>query len=509
MTYYLLSLEILVYLISTIVGTTSSTLPPPRTAELNRRSDNYTEEEIVMITSSGFNRIGVPPWVNHSFNDPNAIHNFPMLHSILPTLLNATCSIELLGVLWLVNTVRRIQSRYLTETFASSSELSFITNYHHRFLNITTTCYHRSLYQAFWRPIQHFAIPIICPFYESSTCMTLDTLTTSNSEDTSPTSTLLTGNFHSVGYATFTRPITATIHLQVIQIAQQEKDTFETRLDHNDPDVFTDESASTPVGVCTALPYEARNNDTRMIQQRLLLDFIAYYSKLNMTVFVYDRYGRHYDPSFATLPYLRYFGYTIGQFVMDQDRLLDFPDEDKAMTLNHCRFEARIVEGISNIIVCDSDEFVYCRGFNTAQTQRKAIDQMFTTYVSMTHYDELIGYQVHTSTRSSSHEEYVECVLSAARDNRTLFPCYSTIERPSYRTHEKTWYMGMKCPITSFHMGCNPHGVGVCSSCSSYTNYFCNFLHLAMGSPGLKKMKHIYNSSSDDKVTELQTIMLS
>ena len=129
------------------------------------------------------------------------------------------------------------------------------------------------------------------------------------------------------------------------------------------------------VGVCGVHLHQSSIREMRAIHDAILKDWIRYYSGMGMAIFLYDNYGGRYRDYMESVSNLNYFGHTIGELVIPKSftRNLGFDNsnpslsanrivfnEDKVMTLNHCRFDARAKYSIQKIIVVDTDEFLYC-----------------------------------------------------------------------------------------------------------------------------------------------------
>lgn len=159
------------------------------------------------------------------------------------------------------------------------------------------------------------------------------------------------------------------------------------------------------VGVCLSLPYRTSDIDKINVNGALLHEWVRYYTKLGMTIFIYDRDGNHFPYiSDLTGKNLVYHNYTI-RGLLEPDAKFYFDNSeselggvhapnyryhrweaqghDKSNTLTHCRFAAKSSYGIEDIIVADFDEFLYCpAGGPTAKGQRNMIHELLDSYRS-------------------------------------------------------------------------------------------------------------------------------
>jgi hypothetical protein len=253
------------------------------------------------------------------------------------------------------------------------------------------------------------------------------------------------------------------------------------------------------------LPYKSSVKKKRAIFESILSDWIGYYSQLGMEVLLYDRFGGKHQPYMSDIANLHYYNYSIGQFMIPKSfsskadkegfdnvdsRLFSNRqvfNEDKVMTLTHCRFEARAVHGIDRVIVADIDEFLHCGDPASLEEARRNIDAVFRRY-SVTGHTEISFLQRVTPSRNVAAESkgVVSCALGAISRNASVLSCYASTRYLIDAHEHKTLYTGFSCPYTSYHEGCNqaPQGepplYGVCSSCFREVEpRFCFFVHIA------------------------------
>lgn len=109
------------------------------------------------------------------------------------------------------------------------------------------------------------------------------------------------------------------------------------------------------------------------------------------------------------------------------------------MTLTHCRFEAKAVFGIDNILVVDFDEFLFCpQGGVDPKSQSKYINS-YVQYHREFDVDQITIPQRYIANRTLSVRK---CVTDKVRDGQNFFTCFA----PYF------FYMGGH-GFKSFHLG--------------------------------------------------------
>lgn len=149
-------------------------------------------------------------------------------------------------------------------------------------------------------------------------------------------------------------------------------------------------------GICLSIPYVSTDEEKYLANGIMLTEWIRYYSSLGMKVFIYDRDGGNeqfldelVSKDQVSADHLVYYNYTIRGLLDPSTRNMQWDNNemignlkpnktfqelgsrtilgrnniqgvDKTQTLTKCRFDAKAVYGIENILVADFDEFLYC-----------------------------------------------------------------------------------------------------------------------------------------------------
>mmetsp|Transcript_14140 Transcript_14140/g.21154 ORF Transcript_14140/g.21154 Transcript_14140/m.21154 type:complete len:385 (-) Transcript_14140:135-1289(-) len=248
------------------------------------------------------------------------------------------------------------------------------------------------------------------------------------------------------------------------------------------------------IAVCSVRPYGTSNHTMETAMQALTWEWLQHYVLLNMRVFLYDRVGvfrslvEGFDPANEDKIHgiIHYYNSTISaalQYGLPGSAVASIPssgvniheaDDDKVFTLTHCRFEARSLFQIENVLVVDTDEFIYCRGKSKSNISYSSQIQGINTLLS----------DMKTSGAQELHllqtlpylaygvENILDCVVSAVRSNKefnyhisglrvynsalpdatSLFKCFGPIS--SYAHYFKSISYGFICPATGFHHSC-------------------------------------------------------
>lgn len=423
------------------------------------------------FTSIGLNPSSEPSrWVVSAFNDSAARAHFA------PPPLNAdlyACSIEMLAILW----SQPDRSFYGGNCSLTLSRLSE---------EVSVRCVYRGMFEH-WRQARHYSLAFFCPVASERECAVLER---QSDHSLGPVQSRVEGVFQPVN-----RSATASFLAHIPRISLVSEQIKPSRGNQ----VLHKSAPSIRAGVCAVLPYASGRSSSRRIHRRILQDWVVYYSALDMDVFLYDRQQRHWDASFPSSAHLHYFNFSIGehaaptQLVSSSNSGLEssnfhsdelyLSDEDKVMTLNHCRFEARAMHGVDVVLVADVDEFLYCKGDDSAPQKRVVHDVL--QYFASTTLDEVGFDQLFPSSLASDFRGLRRCLLRSAKLNQCAFQCYASIDFPVDIFIEKTIYLGLNCPITGYHRGCPEHDypgvvkLGLCGMCSSGASDRCYLVHLS------------------------------
>ena len=244
--------------------------------------------------------------------------------------------------------------------------------------------------------------------------------------------------------------------------------------------------------VCLVVPYSSSNDNRAVANKAILLEWIRHYSMLGFKVIIYDNHGDNYDSIFNNTVVnanefdISYHPYTIrGLMVKGEQMKYDneewkkvtktkkevsaadesammrviITDEDKMITLTHCRFEAKALYGIEDTLVVDADEFVYCPNEDTTlEAQKRGMERDISTYRSEG-YNEF-GWQRYTAANKAA--DSLECMLDRINRGISIFDCYASL-RLSFAfpiSRPKSFQIGFICPFTYHHGTCNLFDVG-------------------------------------------------
>jgi hypothetical protein len=112
---------------------------------------------------------------------------------------------------------------------------------------------------------------------------------------------------------------------------------------------------------------------------------------------------------------------------------------DKTLTLTHCRFEAKAVFGIDNVLAVDFDEFLYCpQGGFDPKVQARYINA-YVKYHRENNVDQITIPQRFVANRTESVRK---CVTEKVLKGQNIFTCFA----PYF------FYMGGH-GFKSFHLG--------------------------------------------------------
>jgi hypothetical protein len=244
-----------------------------------------------------------------------------------------------------------------------------------------------------------------------------------------------------------------------------------------------------PMGICLAIPYTSSDPEKEIGNGAILFDWVRYHTALGIKVIIYDRdgsnrrhlfdsaYGRamKYDTDKVSSLNVVYHPFTI-RGLLDETRKgmrydnTELKDEkktadedaffrsrfesqghDKTQTLTHCRFEAKALYGIDNVLVIDFDEFLYCPpGGTTAKSQGDYIRRLVHLH-RVQGIEQLTIPQRFVGNMTSSPRN---CVVSRAKQGKSIFDCFSSYKFYNGGHSVKSLHIGHKCPLTGYHQAC-------------------------------------------------------
>ena len=237
--------------------------------------------------------------------------------------------------------------------------------------------------------------------------------------------------------------------------------------------------------VCLSIPYTSTDNVKAGGNGAMLLEWIRYYALLGFKVLVYDRdgankhhvYGSKYgesqkirippgrlvyhpytirgllDPSRDGLKYDNTEGYIANNLEEENKRRSRYESQghDKVQTLTHCRFEAKALFGIENVLVVDFDEFLYCPVAQpTLRAQASWINQYFLRSKSQG-VDQIQFTQRVVGNKTESPRD---CVVKNSEEGNSIFDCFGSYLYYNGAHSVKSMHLGHSCPLTGYHTAC-------------------------------------------------------
>lgn len=263
--------------------------------------------------------------------------------------------------------------------------------------------------------------------------------------------------------------------------------------------------------VCTAQVYLTSDDAKIPVNQALTFEFVRYYALLGFKVMLYDRAGATSRGAFDT-PYARLhwpkgkYANAINESFDKHDwtvhGLLNLEDEeeiirsdmqeqsglpeeerrswrhktadwrsDKGLTYSHCRFEAKAKYGITNVVVVDFDEFLYCKDAPaTLEGQSAYIERLFSVLMSEQREQVMFG-KTSIASKAAPGSTMKECVTAEVKKAESydasaaaavagpapsVFNCLSSIQYIDNVPFIKSIHLGHFCPMTSRHSACAP-----------------------------------------------------
>eukprot|EP01034_Spumella_vulgaris_P021876 gene21876-27951_t len=229
------------------------------------------------------------------------------------------------------------------------------------------------------------------------------------------------------------------------------------------------------IAVCTSMPYLTADRNKEVANGALFYDWTRYYLNLGVQVIIYDRDGNHRDYLFnnpyatkqlgastaggrelLSHPNLVYHNHTILGLLDTKspktrydnteglnDYLIKY-DNDHALTLTQCRFEAKATLGIDTVIVSDFDEFLYCpAGGSNPSGQAQYQKTLFRNMKRM------------LANRTSDTPR--DCAVKHALDQTkgtSVFDCFAPSQYTINEFLLKSVHLNHGCPLTGDHLAC-------------------------------------------------------
>ena len=332
------------------------------------------------------------------------------------------------------------------------------------------------------------------------------------------------------------------------------------------------------MAVCTAWTYISSNPHKFPVIQALAYEFVRYYSNLGFLVMVYDRDGLVMQGAFDT-DYARanpqrgryasgvieqrlvYHNYTIHSlllptaahlsngssnisiFTTDMDYLRrsgvrtdahNRMANDKELTYSHCRSELQIKYGITNVLVVDFDEFLYCKSrpsvkqdslseggnvgqsdslSSTPESQADLVAQHILAAASQRQEQMIFGkaaVEERSTQWANVSDRSLNCMIQevnaakrhlndSSQPAGSIFNCWGALSK--FRTgapNYKSMHIARKCPYTAIHHACTISSAEFDCVCSTSKRIKeCDIVHLPMTqrSKGNNALRLMYNQS--------------
>jgi hypothetical protein len=258
----------------------------------------------------------------------------------------------------------------------------------------------------------------------------------------------------------------------------------------------------------------------------MVAEFIRYHSLLGMHVIVYDRNGAYQSLLQHNNSYVQsqnmslnyeYYNYTIKglldrnfpDHVNPNDKYYDHimlgaRDDDKTLTITHCRFEARSVYGITNVIVLDSDEFFYCpRGRTDVIGQQSQLSLLvrsqITTGVQQGQFFQRLVLPASRTPRACAEQQIAR--------HESVLACFTSYFNYAGVNQHKALHLGFPCPFTDFHQSCARNfGVNDCY-CEASEVVSCSAMHLSLSPKKYKYDDRKYDVNARLRKNEIQILL--
>lgn len=373
------------------------------------------------------------------------------------------CSIELLGYVPL-----DIQKPFMAGTGRDKPIFgNGVVHISNSILNESWNCFYRPNYEN-WRTEQqvsapnYWAVIFYCPAQNAETSC---------------------ANMEKLYFEEKTRLITVDMNLE----HGNWKTSFSANVVSKDTvAIRTSRSMKIPLAICTVIPYTSTDTDKVAANGALLIEWIKYHAMLGMKVIIYDRDGANREHIFSSAYAksqgininkldLVYHNYTIRglldssrkgmhydntEAAMDSknkteavDRLGRYQSQghDKTLTLTHCRFEAKALYGLDNVMISDFDEFFYCSAAVATKESQRQFLKRYLEYHRRAGVQQLMFPQrLVLPTEASARD----CVVEKVKQGRSLYDCFTPFEFYMGGHSSKSVHLGHTCPLTGYHQAC-------------------------------------------------------
>jgi hypothetical protein len=201
-------------------------------------------------------------------------------------------------------------------------------------------CYYRGLYENWRRESQladtsYWPVAIYCPIINETTCKKVREHNGPHHAQFQPVKLVLylentkwtaqfRGRLNSKNKAIL---VPTTVYMKAE--TKRAMDSIANRLHTYD---------SPRIGVCLAIPYTSNDEQKRVVNSAILIDWIRYYSKLNFLIMIYDRDAANYESVFNNPRYklpkeliqtnIAYHNYTISGLLSPEDKGMQYDNSE-------------------------------------------------------------------------------------------------------------------------------------------------------------------------------------
>lgn len=380
-------------------------------------------------------------------------------------------------------------------------------------------CIYRAMYEN-WRNTEHifgnsphfWSTVYYCPIFDAALCRNL--VHRPSHKKAKNNAVIKMAVSMKLSRVTWTTNLTSLLNSNPKSIKKSKLAKPQNNTDNN--------TSSSSIGICLVIPYTSSDINKVKINGAILTDWIRYYLKLGIKIFIYDGGGDNYNyvyskrlevSSFSQYfleKNLFYYNYTIKRLLNkslnssnlkydNSEKLLNFTSErlkmahqqrflaqgdDKVLTLTHCRFEARTSYGIEKIIVADSDEFLYCPFLPAVARIQSSFINTIVTKLQSKGYEQISFNQRNMLNKTQDVYNCVKSNTLGSGKKTSALNCFTSLNYTSGKSSVKSIHLDYSCPLTNYHEACGGGGYNRASSTyncvceSAIYGKHCAFYHL-------------------------------
>lgn len=413
------------------------------------------------------------------------------------------CSLEFLVM------TRRFKGREVADfglrstPFVGHAKVFFPENAYNSTGN-AVNCWYRGLHSK-WSMVYHLPIAVFCPMLES-TCQTFQRAVNDGNSSDKPHQFQLE----------MALPVNCSQWPLVGIQDSHWKAPFlpKPRLEPVFHRTYRSPLRSHTKAACLALTYKSPDKDFVDVTGAIVSEWIAHYIALGFKVIVYDSTAKFRDHIFRNNTYnagqklklglhvgkdFVYHPYSMVQLLSEPGQnytdivskelqygsLAGIIEHDKELSLTQCRFEAKAVFGIDDVLVSDFDEFLYCPagvatdGTLSIESQRYYIDRYMNMQKDRGRQQLKSFVYIPLNNTDISGGDIQVCLKAAVREGRSIYSCWK--RSTPYRRWQwmfKTIHLGLACPFTTIHESCAGTVTTPQYDCVCYDNMFELYPHL-------------------------------